>query len=164
MLPDVDVSTKFGIMPEGRHRATLDEVESHFVSAGPYGDRRAQIWQAFLVWERLLRAQLPTATLWLNGGFVTHKTWAAPSDIDAFIVARRSEVEAAGPSGILPLLTTWDSNGRRVQPMSGLVDGHIGAQADGLVVQNYDQTWRKVLDENRHVVPGLLKGYVEVRP
>ena len=164
MLPAVDTTTKFGLLPEGRHEASLDEVADLFVSNGPFGSERAVIWQAFLVWEGLIRRHLPTAVLWINGGFVTHKTWAAPSDIDVFVLARPSEINAVGPSALLPLLTHRDAANQRIQPMSGLVDGHIGGRGDAAVITNYHETWRAVTDENKDEVAGLFKGYVEVKP
>lgn len=164
MLPAVDSSTKFGLMPEGRHDATLNDVQASFVGAGPYGPERARIWQAFVIWEAMVRALLPTSILWINGGFVTHKTWAAPSDIDVFILARQTEVNTAGAAALLPLLTTMDPTGGRVQPMSGLVDGHLGLRGDANVINSYHATWRSVTDENKDEVLGLFKGYAEVKP
>jgi hypothetical protein len=162
MLPDLD-GTGYGLMPAGRHAATLDEIEERFVTAAPYGEARARIWAGFRVWESLLREQLPTAILWIDGGFVTHKDWAAPSDLDVLVLARQGEAAKADRVKLEPLLTV-DDGVNRVQPMSGLVDAHFALRGDGPLIVFFDGWWQKVRGRDRLEVPGLTKGYVEVKP
>lgn len=149
-----------GMLPAARHKATAAEVYDLFVTQAPYAPRRKVIWDAFEAWVPLIRPLLPTARLWIDGGFVTHKGWAAPKDVDVCILVHPSEYALADSAALAPLLTEKRSGVPRVQPMNGLVDSHIGHQ--GADAYFWADTWSTVLDAQRNVVDGERKGFVEV--
>jgi hypothetical protein len=60
----------------------LDEIEDLFVKQAPFRQARERTFTALgLEIVGLVELGGP-ATVWINGGFTTHKPWAAPHDID----------------------------------------------------------------------------------
>lgn len=111
----------------------------------------------------MIHALLPTAILWVNGGFVTHKPWAAPDDVDVCVLTRASERQAVPDATINPLLTQV-IDGKKVRAMSGAVDAFVALRGHAQLVTFYDQYWRNIRLEDKSVHPTLKKGYLEVRP
>lgn len=148
-----------GLLPPGRHRATLGETRALFVDGAPFSTHRALLWDTFLLYRGMVAALMPSARFWVNGGFVTHKMWAAPKDIDVCLVAPVAEIEQAGDH-LDPLLTDT-THGRR-QPMGGLIDGFLAAQGMSDDIAYWSWEWSRVRDERGDEVPGARKGYVEV--
>ena len=150
-----------GRLPEGRHRGTIKDLRMRFVDGAPHSEHRNRILHAFELYSWQTWTLLPTARLWVNGGFVTHKS-AKPKDIDVVIVARPSEVNVLDMSEMIPLLTHTGEDGVRVQPMGGLVDGFIVERGNPDKIRYWDDYWKTVLDESRVALEGERKGYVEV--
>ncbi|WP_108719513.1 hypothetical protein [Miniimonas sp. S16] len=145
----------------GRHRASMAEVEEVFVVGAPFEAERRILWDAFKAYRSVALAHYPSARFWVNGGFVTHKTWAAPHDIDVCVVVPGAEVLAVGQAGE----HLWTTPGPpRIQPMAGLVDGFL-AVAEMLDDLNYWRSmWTSVTDSDGTADPGRRKGYLEVEP
>ena len=68
-----------GLLPEGIHDCTLEEIEFRF---GRFlgSDRRPQLWQRFLEFVREVRASGAIEAILLDGSFATAKP--DPNDID----------------------------------------------------------------------------------
>lgn len=153
-------------LPPGRHQATLDELRDHFVTNAPFTPERALVFQAFETWLTLVDGLLPGSRYWVNGGFVTHKPWAAPSDIDVVVVAKRETLNALSEAqqAQFESLLTDNSGSSRIQPMGGLIDGFYTIR--GSVGQGdpayWHQQWSQVTGPDKKPVAGAIKGFVEV--
>lgn len=158
------------------HPATLKEVSDHFVDAAPHREVRAELFSALELYAGLVWSILPSARLWVDGGFASHKTWAAPGDIDVVIVASLNEASVL-TSGELErltaLLTLQDVSAAspeltadRIQPMGGLIDGFIivddGAEAGRASMEYWFDLWSRVKGPNGPMDPSCRKGFVEV--
>lgn len=153
-------------LPDGIHATTLDEIEERFVVAAPFSDQRRIVFDAFKVWYAIVSPHLTGARFWIDGGFVTHKPWAAPSDVDVTVMAKTSDVNALPvevQDRIFGLLTERTATGK-VQPMSGMVDAFLFARGDVDTTVGWINDWKTVLDENRDPIPNMVKGFLEVRP
>lgn len=154
-----------GRLPVGRWPATLDEVYQRFVVEAPFRDEREKVWAAFRLWCDLVWNLLPDSPMWIDGGFVTHKTWAAPHDVDVAVVTKQSIYNQAIDNRWRGQLWTTNNSSdktQRVQPMGGYVDGFpvIRGLHDPRI---FEQTWTTVTDQNGDVIKGAVKGYLEVR-
>ncbi len=151
-------------LPQGLHAATLDEIEERFVVDAPFSDRRHIVFDAFRLWHGIITGILPGARFWVDGGFVTHKAWAAPSDVDVTVMLRPDDLNkltAHEQSRLDPMFT---KNGPpRQRPMSGLVDAFVCVRGDVDKTLYWREHWSTVLDEKRARVIGAQKGFVEVR-
>jgi hypothetical protein len=153
------------ILPAGRHRTDLAEIEAYFVSAAPFSTERQLVFDAFKTWMTLVDQLLPNSRYWIDGGFVTHKTWAAPSDVDVTILCQASAVDALTPaeqSRLDSLLTVPAAPGRaRLQPMGGLVDAFLVTRASPDVPYWITQ-WSRVKGADGSEVRTITKGFLEV--
>jgi hypothetical protein len=155
--------TEDGRLPEGRHEATLDEIRERFVEEAPNRARRDLIFRALLVYADIVRSLFPEARLWINGGFVTHKS-EAPKDVDVVIVSEAPDTVTI--EQVAPLLTLQGVASEqprlgieRLQPVGGLVDGFFANASMSDLLDYWDGQWSRVNgapDTER-------KGYVEVR-
>lgn len=78
-LPPVDTTT--GFLPPGIHPCSLAEFEHVFVDNAPNSDHRIRRFRALHAYIDCIDELFPGSTLWLDGGFVTHKA-EPPFDID----------------------------------------------------------------------------------
>ncbi|KQQ43078.1 DUF6932 family protein [Nocardioides sp. Leaf307] len=78
-LPPIDPVT--GFLPPGVHPCTWAEFEYTFVDCAPHPDHRRRRLKALEVYVDCLDDLFPDSTLWLDGGFVSHKA-DPPFDID----------------------------------------------------------------------------------
>ncbi|MHA7663066.1 DUF6932 family protein [Mycolicibacterium sp. HS_4_1] len=74
-------------LPPGRHLATFDEIYELFVEQAPFKDERELIYEALRLYAKVVDQEFSDVTLWINGGFITHKSWAAPKDADVVVDA-----------------------------------------------------------------------------
>lgn len=163
MIPDIDDGTWY--LPHGLHAATLDEIEERFVITAPFSDRRRTVFDAFRLWHEIITGIVPDARFWVDGGFVTHKPWAAPSDVDVTVMLRPDDLNNLTDDEQQRLAPMFTAPGPpRQQPMSGLVDAFICLRGDVDKTLYWREHWSTVLDQNREKVPGTQKGFVEVRP
>ncbi|WP_156786281.1 DUF6932 family protein [Microterricola viridarii] len=154
------------------HPATIDEIEQRFVHEAPHSERRALIFSAFQLYAGLVWSYFPTARLWVNGGFVTHKE-VAPHDIDVAMLAPSSDagIFARDPDA-LALLTLqgvrsseFDGVLRRLQPFGGLVDSFFVPEDNPLAVQTWKDRWSLApLSDGSGFRDDLSKGFLEVAP
>jgi len=81
-----------GVLPEGIHECSLDDVRAMFAEAGG----RARLLDRFHHFLQRLGEFVPDTpvTLYLDGSFIT--TWEGCRDIDIIIEAREFEGEKAG--------------------------------------------------------------------
>lgn len=167
-------SGPYAILPVGRHSATFAEVYDSFVVNAPFKDERELIYDALMVYTRALKREFSQLRLWINGGFVTHKPWAAPNDTDVAVVVPQAEYSnMLSNPGIFTYLTLQNVlvpvnpiqslRVPRLQPMAGLIDGFIVAD-DPAQTAVWDYEWSRVRDRNKNEVPNLKKGYLEVTP
>lgn len=171
MIPAVDPAT--GLLPAGRWRATLAEVKARFVDEAPFPSERETVFRALCLWSDLVWKRAPGARLWIDGGFVTHKPWAAPEDVDVAVLVPRKQAPALASAESASLWTlqnvTSDKpdhlSGQvtpRLQPMAGLVDAFFFESHLSATFDFWDHWWQLVTDEHKQLVPGMTKGYVEV--
>jgi hypothetical protein len=164
----------YATLPVGRHQATFDEVYEHFVEKAPFRERRELIYEALRLYAKVVAAEFTDVTLWINGGFVTHKPWAAPNDTDVVSVIPVADyTNMCSNTDCLRLLTLQGvkvDNPRtiapvpRVQPMAGLIDSFI-VPDDPIQTAVWDHNWSRVTDHNKSLLPpSILKGYLEVKP
>lgn len=150
----------------GIHRVSLEEMRSVFVESAPYSEEREEVFDAFRLWRAKLLRLTPTAQLWVNGGFVTHKPWAPPKDVDVVARVVGRELDALEPEAqneFEGLMTIPASDVHpRIQPIAGLVDGFYSRRSEPDKTIVWRDTWATVLDQNRAVVPGAQKGFLEV--
>lgn len=146
----------------GRHKATMATVQRLFVEQAPYRSDRQLIWDAFGVYRAQVLRLLPSARFWVDGGFVTHKDWAAPKDVDVCLIAQTDEIAAADVA-LMPLLTDM-SGATRIQPMGGLVDNFITVPRPDPDCNTayWAHQWSRVQDLNGNEDASRHKGYVEV--
>ena len=163
---------QYATLPLGRHPATFEQVYDTFVENAPFPDERGRIFEALTLYAKNLSDICSGLALWVDGGFVTHKSWAPPKDTDVVCVVPQAHystmcsnpnvwslitlqgVHVHSPSTAGPL--------RRVQPMGGLIDGFIieDKPADMAV---WDYRWSLVNDEHGKLLPDTVrKGYLEV--
>lgn len=186
-LPSIDPST--GFLPEGIHPCTWDEFVQVFVDEAPHPEHRRRRLNALEVWIDCLDEILPGATLWLDGGFVSHKA-DPPFDIDVLAtvdpavwapVGQQIDVEmqafgawAATQLGAPPKTPTLTSLGG-LMTLQNVQEGNgryfprvqpVGGRIDGFVFPaDLDQTLANfrgswMID----YASGTPKGFVEVSP
>lgn len=161
MLPAVQGD--LGLLPalDAPHLASLEDVFDLFVSAAPYSKERQELWAVFPIYVRKVRALFPTCRILLDGGFTTHKPWAAPEDIDVSVGVEKVHYEMLQPWERAELFNT-EADGVKVRAMGGLVDAsrfQLG-NPDRFVM--WHEHWSTVRGQDRNIIEGLRKGYVEV--
>lgn len=152
-------------LPQGVHTATLDEIEERFVVTAPFAARRRVVFEAFSLWHGIITDMLPEARFWIDGGFVTHKPWAAPSDVDVTVMLKPDDLNNLTDDEQQRLTPMFTVTGPiRQQPMSGLVDAFICLRGDIDKTLYWREHWSTVLDQNRVTLTGTQKGFLEVKP
>lgn len=161
------------------YRASLDEIESHFVDLAPEAtrDRRGLIMRAVrlhcdIVSRVAFKQDAAPPRILLDGGFVTWKN-KPPQDADLVVIVPPSLFKHFRKDSLLPLWTlsgvdaTLGADGGRVntgelRPGFGLTDCYV-APALAATVAHWHTWWSAVRDpDTRLVVDGAHKGYVEV--
>ncbi|MER5896960.1 hypothetical protein [Streptomyces sp. NPDC001876] len=163
--------TSGGLLPVGRHLATLDELHDMFVIKAPHPEHRQRIFSALELYVSLARDLLPRATLWVDGGFCTYKP-IPPKDVDLVLVVSAKVVrhfDQAEWTRMNQLLTLQQVSAgypqiveHRVQPMGGLVDAFLAEEENPAELDLWDHQWSRVTDDNGAVIDGAKKGYLEV--
>jgi hypothetical protein len=169
MIPDIGDN---GLLPLGRHSATLDEIRLMFVDRAPFSSERRVALDGLMLHLSLMKQIFSSGSAWINGGFVTHKTWSAPKDIDvAYLLsgAAIGALDADTSTRLASLLTLQGVSSAaptlkvlRVQPMGGLLDVFFIDEEQSDQLAYWDRQWCTVMGEDGVAVDGLRKGYVEV--
>lgn len=169
-IPELDED---GELPPGRHVATREELLVKFVYEAPHVEHRQRIFRALMAHAARMRVHFPVFTMWIDGGFVTHKK-APPKDVDvAYFVDPASVSESLTDEELNALIThvdPWrpridvqthahvgfDPIGR-IQPAFGLMDAFVVRLGDPVAEEIWHRNW------SRQYEPGLKpKGYLEV--
>lgn len=187
-LPDVDPTT--GFLPPGVHRCTWAEFEYTFVDCAPHPDHRRRRLRALELWVECLDELLPESTLWIDGGFVSHKV-DPPFDIDVLAKVKTAAWDPVAQTADdeIKAWVTWATTGQPGYPpktptamqLTGLMT-HQGVQPDGGGVLPRLQPFGGLIDGfvipasqsatlanfrrdwMRDLATGASKGFVEVRP
>lgn len=162
MIPNLDAS---GNLPPGRHEASLAEIKAKFVDGAPHPGRRALIFRMLELYAELVWDLLPGATLWVDGGFVTHKA-DEPHDVDVVVVADPVVASAVPIEKLVPLMSLHRVSMEqprpvglwKLQPMGDLIDGFFTTSDDSAALAFWDRMWSQV---NPKTGSGY-KGYLEV--
>lgn len=170
-------------LPPGRHPATWDEIEDLFVDRAPHRQSRGITFEALRHWAYSCWALFPSARLWVDGGFVTHKQ-DAPLDADVFAVLNEAEVASVSAamnaeldalrvsptakcptlvrfSGLwtLQLVTAYSGAVMdvipRVQAYGGHVDAFWSVEGNLAALDVFHENWSMGLGQ-------IPKGYLEV--
>lgn len=187
-LPPVDQST--GFLPPGIHPCSWAELEQVFVDEAPHRDHRRRRLHALEVYVESLDELLPGSTLWVDGGFVSHKR-DPPFDIDVLVKAKPGAWAALMKlvDGEQQAFAAWVQAGQQGYPpktpnltqLSGLMTHQdvnvsgggyfpriqpFGGRVDGFIVPADS---KQVLDRFRRewmvdISTGVKKGFVEVKP
>lgn len=159
------------------YQCTVAELHERFVKQAPFPEQRELLFDALRIYNTLVWRFFPQARLWINGGFVTHKRWAAPGDIDVAIIIRLEDYTALpeeAKAELNQLLTLQDVSAsspdfahlRRLQPMGGMIDGFIGVDTGDPghqpSLRAWFEQWSGVTDEHKQPRHGVRKGFVEV--
>ncbi|TFC83716.1 hypothetical protein E3T23_01785 [Cryobacterium cheniae] len=161
------VSGDYALLPPGRHSATLAEMETYFVSQAPFSSERELLFQAFKTWLSIVDQLLPSSRYWVDGGFVTHKPWSAPSDVDVMILCKQEAVDALKQeeqTRLEQLFTSAAAGMPRFQPMGGLVDAFLCYRGTNGKADYWMKQWSRVKDSDGNEVLGVEKGFLEVLP
>jgi hypothetical protein len=167
----LSVDAKTGWLPVGTHTATLEEIYDAFVDQAPFQKERDLIFRALSVYLDILRMRFTDPRVLLNGGFTTHKSWAAPKDVDLAIGLNNAEFKSAYHPDNHSLVTLADGAVNqpqkgmqlvKLQPMGGLVDGYLFPARLANMARYWEDHWSKVKDEHGNEIVGARKGFVEV--
>lgn len=167
-LPTLDPFLGYLPYQHGPYLFTWGEIHELFVAQAPFRERRERLFNALQLFADSVWDILPGARLWVDGGFVTHKTWAAPEDVDVVIVTTQAAPEKKRLLVEQGLLTFSDMKFdvmdtprslNKLRPFGGLVDSYF---ADAKREDIWRLQWSKVRGPDGEIVDGLKKGFVEV--
>lgn len=157
------------------HRCTMAELRIRFVDEAPAFKReRAFLYRTLELYADQVWGLLPEATLWIDGGFVTHKDWAAPQDVDLVILPTESDFlqypdEQELKTRLTPLLTLQNVTAaipqafeERVQPYGGNIDGFLVPPGIDPAKPYWHDLWSRVRGRGGAEAPDAHKGFVEV--
>ncbi|WP_394297268.1 DUF6932 family protein [Streptomyces rimosus] len=162
--------TESGLLPPGRHAATMDEIEQLFVDQAPHAGHRRRIFRGFELYVDMVKDVLERGTFWVDGGFCSHKA-APPEDLDlAVLVDPSLPLTDKDWERLVPLFTLQGvqaqggpvSWAKRVQPMGGLIDSFLVVAGVPEQEAVWDATWSSVKGPDGQLIPGAVKGYLEV--
>lgn len=166
------------------YRSTFAEVAAVFVDAAPddqreYRERRLGALEAH---ARVVAGVFgeDTVRAWIDGGFLTHKTWARPEDIDVVYFVPSARLGRAFHGRVASLWTLSEVSatiGRSasegggpggpklkvdvLSPLAGLVDAYVAADT-GIERRRWKRQWSTVNGPDNQPMPGVEKGFVEV--
>jgi hypothetical protein len=167
-LPDW---TDDGLLPMGVHPAGMDAVYERFVLDAPNRLHRELLFGALQTYMRLLQRLIPAGRMWVDGGFSTRKG-TAPHDVD--VVVHPDDWDSLASLGerdqtdLLGLLTHQDiivgsfdppQWWARLQPVGGALDAFLCYPGQEEV---WYSTWASVKGPDGYIIPGAVKGFVEV--
>jgi hypothetical protein len=172
VLPDMDPVNGWLLPPApDPYLTTFDEIHERFVAGAPFMEERQTVFDALLIYARLIWRVVPNARLRINGGFVTHKSWAAPEDVDIAVVCPTISEDQLERAIVAPLFTLLDVKGvvvgipeaiPKLHVMGGLVDAFPILPGLPALDATFRRIWSTVKGDDGELIPGLTKGYVEV--
>ncbi|WP_416069207.1 DUF6932 family protein [Streptomyces buecherae] len=161
--------TESGLLPPGRHAATMVEIKEIFVERAPHADHRRRIFRAFELYADMIGDVLERGTFWVDGGFCSHKA-VPPADMDlAVLIDSTLPLSDKDHERLIPLFTLQGVQigqpqgwANRVQPMGGLIDSFPVVAGVPEQEEHWDAIWSKVKGPDGQLIPGAIKGYLEV--
>jgi len=162
-----------GLLPVAAdpYPATFRDIHERFVAGAPFEERRQLLFDTLVIYAKLIWAVYPDAKLRIDGGFVTHKTWAAPDDVDIAVVCPTispAQRDAAINAGLFSVkAATGVVHRRQIAPvpklhaMGGLVDSFYVPEKDHPIRQFLEDYWSTETGPDKKPT-GRRKGYVEV--
>lgn len=150
------------------YRLSWGELHEAFVVHAPYRERRQRLYDALRLFSDCVWDIIPDARLWIDGGFVTRKTWAAPDDVDVVIVGSGVEKHQRQELARRGLLTSRETTLEletkslpigRLRPLGGLIDSYL---TESKRSELWHRKWSQVTGPDGNEVDGVFKGYVEV--
>lgn len=154
-----------GLLPVGAHSATLDELHGTFVSSAPNTIERQRLFDALKAWVGAMKQLGVSGVLWIDGGFVTHKP-TAPNDVDVVLRIEQSKLDQLSEDDyaiFLSLLTSSPEDGATIKPIGGLVDAFYSPWSKLHRTRYWHELWSRVKGPDDEEVPGVKKGFVEVK-
>lgn len=159
-----------GLLPPGRHGATMDEVHDRCVLGAPNTPRRQELFGSLMTFTHLAERIVGPCALWIDGGFVTAKS-AAPFDVDVVIKPTDWEhlrsLAGRDRDRVFGMLTIQDVvvgeplylGFERIQPLAGDLDAFLCYPGQDAI---WHDTWSSVKGDDGTIIEGIAKGYVEV--
>lgn len=163
-IPQMVAHGEYVLLPPGSHPATLDQIETRFVIEAPFAKQREEIFSAYRLWQNQLASIFPEFLIWLDGSFVTHKSWEAPKDIDAYVIVANEHLQSISSEQMTKLdsLRTRKIGGQRIQPFGGLVDSFIFPVSERKQHNSFFNLWSMVKDPSGNTAENIIKGFLEV--
>jgi hypothetical protein len=150
------------------YRVTMSDVHSLFVASAPFKERRERLFRAFALYAETIWTEIPGALLWIDGGFITHKSWEEPHDVDVAIIADDVPAESKRRLATQGLLTFDDTSGTinskqlqigKLAPFGGMIDSYLASSKTASV---YRIQWSRVRGPDGQIIPNASKGFLEV--
>lgn len=183
-LPDL-VGDPLALPPRADpYRSTFEEVSALFVEKAPADQRefRARRLDALEAHSRVVAHVFggQVVRAWINGGFLTHKTWAKPEDIDVVYFVPPALLYRAHHGRVASLWTLSEVSATigqsasegggpggpklkvdALSPLAGLVDAYAAADT-AIERRRWKRQWSTVNGPDDEPIPGVEKGFVEV--
>lgn len=159
-----------GLLPPGRHLATLEDLYERCVIGAPHRSRREELFAALRTFKDVTRRVIGQASLWIDGDLITAKP-EPPSRIDVILVPDDWDAllaaEGRDRDRVFGLLTLHDVvvghplyiGLEAMQPFAGELDSFLCYPGDK---EDWHEEW-SLVNWDDEVVSGAVKGYVEVR-
>jgi hypothetical protein len=166
-LPDLDAD---GLLPPGRHVATLVEVEERFITAFSTSNSRTALWAGYLSHRAALTALVPVEAQWLDGSFVTAVN--DPGDVDVVSIFDSSQFNALDPATRMAVGPLVAGGGSKVFGCHSFFIASVpGAHAqfpDYLKRRaSWDHLWSVINQKHPEYADArfatMTKGYVEIK-
>ncbi|WP_420365888.1 hypothetical protein AAEP80_02860 [Curtobacterium sp. L3-7] len=163
-----------GLLPPAAHpyTATLEELHERFVVEAPFREQRQRVFDALSLYAALVWDALPSARLRIDGGFITHRTWAAPEDADVVVVYdkptppggldRVVRASLFTMSDVTAVVANKPAALDKVAVMGGLIDAYPAPADKPALLEYWDRMWSNVTGPGKTLLEGERKGYVEV--
>jgi hypothetical protein len=164
------------LLPAGVYPATLAEVRQRFVDQAPEStrERRTLIFEALDLHLKVVKRLFTghDISIWLDGGFVTHKPMP-PRDADIACLVPGAALSVAQREAALPLWTLADVTARwggsgpvistaKLHTLGGLTDAFVVNRDNVSNVELARRQFSQVLGSDRMEIASLEKGFVEV--
>lgn len=159
-----------GLLPPGRHSATVDDVRAAFVDSFPASPNRVELLEAWIGLRRDIELLVSPYRQWLDGSYVTAKLEPGDVDIVTFIdptlIGRLTPLEQKALSVLLDPVQSRST--RRCHsffvPWISLahVEGHKTAQGEAF----WHRWWSGVSPKAPFQDPRfrtVQKGYIEIQ-
>lgn len=161
--------TEAGLLPPGAHRAELPDIYERFVLDAPHRSHRELLFEALTVHMKLMQTIVPAGLAWIDGSFCRRGP-EPPKDVD--IVIKPADWNALRTASIqvkarmYALVTLVDARATKppfevskLQPVGGAIDAYMCQPGEDAF---WHEEWSRVLDAERNVVSGHVKGFAEV--